>query len=29
MFDLREHSGLIRSLVAEENKKDENWRWSV
>ena len=29
MFDLREHKGLIHSLVAEANQNDPNWEWSV
>ena len=29
MVDLREYSDLIRDLVAKENKKDRNWKWSV
>ena len=29
MFDLREHKGLIHSLVAEANENDTNWKWSV
>ena len=29
MFDLREHKGLIRSLVSEANQNDPNWKWSI
>lgn len=29
MIDLRNYKDYIRGLVAEENKKDKNWRWSV
>lgn len=29
MFDLREHKGLIRSLVSEANENDANWHWSL
>lgn len=29
MIDLRNYKDYIRELVAEENKKDTNWRWSV
>ena len=29
MFDLREHKDLIHSLVAEANKNDPNWKWSI
>lgn len=29
MFDMREYGDLLRKLVAEENKKDEGWKWSV
>ena len=29
MFDLREHKDLIHSLVAEADKNDKNWEWSV
>lgn len=29
MFDLREHKDLIHSLVAEANKNDPNWEWTV
>ena len=29
MFDLREHKDLIHSLVAEADKNDTNWEWSV
>lgn len=29
MIDLREYKDLIRKLVAEENEKDQNWKWSV
>ena len=29
MFDLREHKELIHSLVAEADKNDTNWEWSV
>lgn len=29
MIDLRNYKDYIRELVAEENKKDKNWRWSV
>ena len=29
MIDLRNYKDLIRELVAKENDKDKNWRWSV
>ena len=29
MIDLRNYKDYIRELVAEENRKDENWSWSV
>ncbi|MCX4307634.1 MAG: hypothetical protein OSJ69_17725 [Acetatifactor sp.] len=29
MIDLRNYKDYIRELVAEENRKDKNWRWSV
>ena len=29
MFDLREHKDLIHSLVAEADKNETNWEWSV
>ena len=29
MIDLRNYKDLIRELVAKENEKDKNWRWSV
>lgn len=29
MIDLREHKDLICRLVTEENKNDENWKWTV
>ena len=29
MIDLRNYSDLIRKCVAEENEKDQNWKWSV
>ncbi len=29
MLDLRNYKDLIRELVAKENEKDKNWRWSV
>ena len=29
MIDLRNYKDYIRELVAKENEKDKNWRWSV
>lgn len=29
MIDLRNYNEYIRELVAAENAKDENWKWSV
>lgn len=29
MIDLRDYGVQIRQLVAAENEKDENWKWSV
>lgn len=29
MLDLRNYKELIRELVAKENSKDPNWKWSV
>ena len=29
MIDLRKYAELIHSLVAAENKKDANWKWSI
>ncbi len=29
MIDLRNYADLIRQLVAEEDEKDPNWKWSV
>ena len=29
MIDLRNYKDYIRELVAEQDKKDKNWRWSV
>ena len=29
MIDLRNYKDYIRELVAAENEKDSNWRWSV
>jgi len=29
MIDLRKYSALIREMVAKENEKDLNWKWSV
>lgn len=29
MIDLRNYADLIRQLVADENEKDPNWKWSV
>lgn len=29
MIDLRNYKDYIRELVAKENEKDANWRWSV
>lgn len=29
MIDLRNYDKLIRELVAKENKKDPNWKWSI
>jgi hypothetical protein len=29
MIDLRDYKDYIRELVAKENEKDPNWKWSV
>lgn len=29
MIDLRKYESLIREKVAEMNKKDPNWKWSI
>lgn len=29
MFDFKNFNTVIRQAVAEENQKDQNWKWSV
>ena len=29
MIDLREYKSLIKQLLASENEKDPNWKWSI